>query len=150
MHFRQLKFTIMFPRLNVVQQTSLLEQSPNTGFCYSRRTRNQSKPKFSQLKTNSLFPVLQSFIHNGAWLEKFTMWSMILEHFPVSRFLLVLQTQDLNFLEHSSLAKNITKSPNLAKLSPKMSPSYQIVAKNVTKLLQALSLQRSYKGRISC
>ena len=71
----------------------------------------------------SLLLVWQSSIYSKAWLAKFTILQKILEYAAVIRFLLVLQTRDLQFLEHSIFAKNVTQSLNLANLSPKMTPS---------------------------
>ena len=42
---------------------------------------------------------------------------VVLEHSGRSRFQLMLQARDLKFLEYSFFAKNVAKSPNLAKLS---------------------------------
>ena len=81
-----------------------------------------------------------SSIYSKTWTAKFTVSPKVLEYSAVSRSLLMLQTRGLKFLEHSFFAKNVTKSPNVAKKQ----------AKKVAKLLQALSLQSSRKGQISC
>ena len=58
-------------------------------------------------------------IYSGTWRAKFPILPVDLEHSGKSCFLLMLQTRDLKFLEHSFFAKNVAKSPNIGKLSPK-------------------------------
>ena len=54
---------------------------------------------------------------------------MVLEYFPVSRILLVLEAWNKNFLEQLFFIKNIIikKSLNLAKLLLKISPSIELI-----------------------
>ena len=86
----------------------------------------------SQSSNQNLSPQCNTplFIMELVW-RNFTISPMVLEHSAVTRFLLVSRTRKLKFLEYTFLLK-----------------CRQIVAKNVTKFLQALNLQRSHKRRI--
>ena len=88
-------------------------------FCAISSTRNRD-----ELISKIPEKVLQQRHLLSDFHQKLTKISpVVLDHSGRSRFLLMLQTQDFKFLEHSFFAKNAAKSSNLAKLSPKMSPS---------------------------
>ena len=84
------KILLFFSPSYLVNNLSLFQEQNNTSLWFSE------------------FPSMTVF-YSEAWREKFTLSSMIQEHFLVSRFLLVLEIRDKNFLKQSFFAK---KSPS--------------------------------------
>ena len=125
------------PTLSVIQQ---IPQEIKYRYIISRSTSNNisqaqefnipdllvnSPSRDIQSSKQSFLSLLvwPSSFYSKAWRAKFPISPKVLKYSAVSRFLLVLQTRDLKFLNQSFFAKNVAKSPKLAKLSPKMSPS---------------------------